>query len=306
LAFMFVEALYGVWTNSLGLISDACHMLFDCVALAIGLYASVIAKWEANALYSYGYGRVEVLSGFVNGIFLIFIAFMVLKESLERFFHPQEINTDKLLFVSFLGLCVNLVGIFVFHDVHDVGGSHSHGHSHGHSHSLSFEKTYKESRKDSNVYGVYLHIVADTLGSIGVIISSFLIQMFGWTSADPICSFFISIMIFVGVIPLIVSSSSTLLQCTPNDFEKKLAKCLKKMSRMEGVISYRNPHFWKLNKDTLVGTIDVQINEDSSERKILSQIISIFKKKGVKYLTVEVTKEHELFQQRQENQTEEN
>jgi zinc transporter 5/7 len=73
LGFMFVELAYGIWTNSLGLISDSFHMLFDCTALAIGLYASVIARWRANDRFSYGYGRVELLSGFANGVFLVFV-----------------------------------------------------------------------------------------------------------------------------------------------------------------------------------------------------------------------------------------
>lgn len=73
-------------------------------------------------LFRNRYGRVEVLSGFINGIFLVFIGFMVLMESAERFFSPQEVITDRLLLVSVLGFCVNLVGIFAFHDLHDHGG----------------------------------------------------------------------------------------------------------------------------------------------------------------------------------------
>ena len=71
-----------------------------------------------------------------------------------------------------------------------------------------------------------MHIIADTLGSVGVITSSLLIQYFGWTTADPVCSFCISLLIFVSVIPLLTSSSTTLLQCTPPDFDKKLKKIL--------------------------------------------------------------------------------
>jgi len=182
LMFMFVEMIYGWLTNSLGLISDAFHMLFDCTALFIGLVASIISNWEANQNYSYGYGRVEVLSGFTNGVFLIFIAVMVLRESLERFFHPQDINTDKLLIVSVMGLCVNLVGVFAFHDLHTHGDDdgdhgHSHGHSHAHSHGHSHDHKKEEKRSSDNVFGVYLHIIADTLGSVGVIISSLIIQV---------------------------------------------------------------------------------------------------------------------------------
>jgi len=88
LSFMFVELIYGYMSNSLGLISDSFHMLFDCMALFIGLCASYIAKMPADSKYTYGYGRVETLSGLFNGIFLVFIAFNVFCESIERIFEP--------------------------------------------------------------------------------------------------------------------------------------------------------------------------------------------------------------------------
>ena len=89
--------LYGVWTNSLGLISDSFHMLFDSSALLIGLCAALMVHWKPTRVYSFGYGRVEVLSGFVNSLFLVAIAFVVLSEALERLFDPPSINTEKLL-----------------------------------------------------------------------------------------------------------------------------------------------------------------------------------------------------------------
>ncbi|CAE7767942.1 unnamed protein product, partial [Symbiodinium sp. KB8] len=81
---MFVEAVVGWAKNSLGLISDAGHMAFDNLSIFIGLYASYMAQWKPNGLFSYGYRRVEVLAGFVNGIFLIFIAGTVVLEAIER------------------------------------------------------------------------------------------------------------------------------------------------------------------------------------------------------------------------------
>lgn len=84
LGFAFVELFYGVLTNSLGLISDSFHMFFDCTGLLAGLVASVITKWRANDKYSYGYVRAEVLAGFINGLFLLFISFFIFSEAVER------------------------------------------------------------------------------------------------------------------------------------------------------------------------------------------------------------------------------
>jgi hypothetical protein len=125
LAFTFVEAMYGYLTNSLSLISDASHMLFDCTALLIGLYAAYMSKWRATQTFTYGFGRFEVLSGFVNGLFLVVIAFMVLVEALERIVDPPAVDTNKLLLVSVVGeskckkrgsvaLAFNLSQIFQF------------------------------------------------------------------------------------------------------------------------------------------------------------------------------------------------
>ncbi|EDO29786.1 predicted protein, partial [Nematostella vectensis] len=120
LSFAFVELAYGIWTNSLGLITDSFHMFFDCTALLAGLVASVIAHWGRNERFSYGYARAEIMAGFVNGLFLIFVAFFIFSEAVERVFHPPEVKHERLFVVSVLGFLVNLVGIFVFH--HGQGG----------------------------------------------------------------------------------------------------------------------------------------------------------------------------------------
>ncbi|XP_070381436.1 zinc transporter 7 isoform X2 [Dermacentor albipictus] len=229
LSFAFVELLYGVWTNSLGLISDSFHMFFDCTALLAGLAASVITKWRANERFSYGYVRAEVLAGFVNGLFLLFIAFFIFSEAVERAIEPPEVKHERLFIVSVLGFLVNLVGIFAFQHGHSHGGeghghSHSHGPSHSHSHGHSHSHAHGDAHSHGNghghshgfgleadcdsdkavpaarsqiMQGVFLHILADTLGSVGVIVSAILMNQFGWLVADPICSMFIATLIGV-------------------------------------------------------------------------------------------------------------
>uniref|UniRef100_A0A8C6KA27 Zinc transporter n=1 Tax=Nothobranchius furzeri TaxID=105023 RepID=A0A8C6KA27_NOTFU len=154
LAFTFVELFYGVWTNSLGLISDGFHMLFDCSALVLGLFAALMTRWKATRIFSYG------------------------------------------------GLWRNL-------QIWDVVGTGSTG--------------------SSPVSGVFLHVLADTLGSVGVIISTILIRQFGWLIADPICSLFIATLIFLSVIPLLKDACEVLLLRTPPEHEKDLNGALEKV-----------------------------------------------------------------------------
>jgi zinc transporter 5/7 len=119
---MFVELIYGFLSNSLGLISDSVHMLIDSSALAIGVYASFVARLAPNATFPFGYERVEILSGFVNGIFLLFVVVEIISESFERLLNPQPVAPEKMILVSTLGLAINILGLFFFHE-------HSHFHS---------------------------------------------------------------------------------------------------------------------------------------------------------------------------------
>ncbi|BBN04991.1 solute carrier family 30 (zinc transporter), member 5/7 [Marchantia polymorpha subsp. ruderalis] len=151
-SFMVVEFVFGFLSNSLGLISDACHMLFDCAALAIGLYASYISRLPANSKFQFGYGRFEVLSGYANAVFLILVASLIVLESLERLLEPPEISTGSLLIVSVGGLLVNVVGLIFFHEAHH----HAHGsgpcvHVHAH-HDTFVPIPAPKNDRDANVH----------------------------------------------------------------------------------------------------------------------------------------------------------
>ncbi len=169
------------------------------------------------------------MTGFVNGLFLVFVAFFILTEAVERLFEPPEILHERLLIVSVMGFCVNMIGIFAFSHGHSHGGGGSHGHSHGggggshgHSHDCDSHghnstdnhghshgqfqidlnsvpngtQQQQQSIGSNKIFqGVFLHILADTLGSVGVIISSLLIRFFDWHIADPICSLIIACLI---------------------------------------------------------------------------------------------------------------
>ncbi|KAI9440478.1 hypothetical protein H4582DRAFT_1937084 [Lactarius indigo] len=139
LTYMMIQMLYGIWTNSLGLISDAIHMGFDCMAIGVGLFASIMATWPPNERFTYGYGRIETLSGFANGIFLILISIFIIFEGIQRLLDPPEMNTNQLLLVSAVGLGINLFGMVAMGGHAHHGHSHSHGHQHGHDHGHSHD-----------------------------------------------------------------------------------------------------------------------------------------------------------------------
>ncbi|VVC87676.1 unnamed protein product [Leptidea sinapis] len=239
LSFAFVELFYGVWTNSLGLISDAFHMFFDCTGLVAGLAASLISKWRANERYSYGYARAEVLAGFVNGLFLLFIAFFIMSEAVERAIEPPESEAPT--------------------------GAGS-----------------------AIMRGVFLHVLADTLGSVGVIISAILMRMFGWMRADPICSLAIALLIAASVIPLVRDSAGVLMQRTPSSIERALPNLFSRVVGLAGVHSVQEPHFWTLCSDVHVGAIKLEVAREVDPRYVTEQAARIFREAGVKHLTVQL------------------
>ncbi|KAK4417724.1 Metal tolerance protein 12 [Sesamum alatum] len=508
-AYMVVEFVAGFMSNSLGLISDACHMLFDCAALGIGLYASYISRLPANSQFNYGRGRFEVLSGYVNAVFLVLVGALITLESLERILDPQEISTSSLLTVSIGGLVVNIVGLIFFHEEHHHahGGSgtcsHSHSHSHNHlgaqSHSHHHdhhlhhdnledkqpefvavvgdcteksclnrdeqcsvgheslkhnnhhaadgkgehkikllqcnghdhhhhhhhdqhdhhhhhdqhdhhhhhhdqhdhhqhhhdqhdhhqhhhdqhdhqhhhdqhdhhhhhhdqhdhhhhhhdqhdhhhqhdephnhkhhvdqhnhhvhkhdhhhhrvdqhdhhhhnvdrydhhhhlhhnhdhteyllgekEKKHHHHHIDHNMQGIFLHVLADTLGSVGVVISTLLIKYKGWLVADPACSIFISALIVSSVIPLLRNSAEILLQRVPRSCEQDLREALSDMMKLKGVFGIQNLHVWSFTNTDVVGTIHLHVSADTDKALIKKQVSHILQDAGIKDLTVQV------------------
>lgn len=345
---MFVEITVGWLTNSLGLISDAGHMFFDNASLFIGLYASYMARWAPDERFTYGYARYEVLAGFVNAVFLVFVALSVVFEAAERLAEPPEIHGEHVLLVSVLGLGVNVIGLVFFGDAAHAHGGHGHAHgghvapppaaaaptAHGHAHAGGDDAACEHGgaatgggaggghhghshgggggSSNENMRGVWLHILADALGSVGVIISSVLIQLYGWNLADPLVSLLISIMILASTVPLITATAGPLLSRAPDGREADLRRAVDAVARLPGVRRVEQPHFWKHHADVVVGTLHVILTPVGSdggddagsggggaegggaaEQRVLRQARAILRGAGVHVVTVQVEREAE-------------
>lgn len=136
--------------------------------------------------------------------------------------------------------------------------------------------------------GVFLHILADTLGSVGVIISAVLMHMFGWMRADPICSMFIAILIALSVLSLIKESIMVLMQRTPVALDRHLPQCYQKVTGLAGVYSVQDPHFWTLCSDVYVGAIKLEVSKNVDPKYVVSHTRMIFEAIGVRQLYVQL------------------
>ena len=184
-------------------------MFFDCLGLVVGLGAAVASKWPTRPEKPYGWGTLNTLAGFGNGIFLMLVSVEFVWEATEGILERRELrHVQELLVVSTLGLLVNLVGLVAFghaHAGHDHGNSHGRSHAHDHSHahanghvhshakanghSHSHDCNHDHDHKsqashdhehNENMHGIFLHVAADAGGSLAVIISTALTLWKPW------------------------------------------------------------------------------------------------------------------------------
>lgn len=166
---------------------------------------------------------------------------------------------------------------------------HSSGGHHGHSHDSMYATDFELSSGNSQIMkGVFLHILADTLGSVGVIISAVLMQMFGWLRADPICSMFIALLIGISVLALIKDSILILMQRQPQALDHLLPQCYQKVTALAGVYSVQEPHFWTLCSDIYVGGLKLEVSKNVDPKYVVTHTQLIFAAAGVRQLYVQL------------------
>nr|POE48064.1 putative zinc transporter cis4 [Quercus suber] len=287
---MLVQGVYGYLSGSLGLLSDTVHMFFDCLGLIVGLAAAVASKWPTSPDKPYGWGKLNTLAGFGNGVFLMLVSLEFVWEAIEGIMEGQELrHVKELMVVTVLGFVVNMIGLFAFghahagHDHgHDHGHSHSdshsdshsnlhkHGHSHTHHNTLDHEHTnghvhnhecdhtsspqvhHEHDHHNENMHGLFLHVAADAGGSLAVIISTGLTLWKPWYLWDPLATIIIAILIFAMAIPLVKSAGQKLLLVVPNDLEYTIKNALQELSELRGVVGYAVPRFWIDDKEEAV------------------------------------------------------
>jgi cobalt-zinc-cadmium efflux system protein len=210
------EAVGGYLTNSLSLMSDAGHMVTDISAIALCLLALWFAGKPANIKKTYGYYRIEILSALVNGILLVAITGAIVYEAVHRFQRPAAIDLGPMLIVGTIGLIANLGALAFLHRGHSM-----------------------------TVRGAFLHVLSDTLSSVGVIAGAGLMFWTGWLVIDPIISVAISIVIIIGAFRLVRDAIDVLLEAVPAHVDLDAVKAL--MSKVPGVTAVHDLHIWTIS-----------------------------------------------------------
>jgi cobalt-zinc-cadmium efflux system protein len=256
-AYFVVEVVAGFVTNSLALLSDAGHMLTDVVGLGMALAAIQLAtRFEraggraetaaAPSRHTFGLYRLEILAAFVNALLLFGVAIVVLVEAIRRLFDDPEVLGVPMLVVAVIGLAVNLVAFALLRE--------------GQAESL-------------NVHGAYLEVLADTLGSVGVIIAALALELFGWSWVDPVIAAVLGLWILPRTYRLGARAVRILLQSAPRHFD--LAGLRHDLGSIPGVVDVHDLHVWTLTSEMEAASAHLVAAEGTDHHAVLDQARSM-------------------------------
>ena len=204
------QAVGGLLTGSLALLSDAAHVFLDTFALALAYAALKAAGRPPTDRHTYGYHRVQVLAALVNGATLAAVALGIFREAVGRIREPSPVLVGPMLAVAAVGLLVNLIVAWMLH---------------------------RHDRHDLNVHSAFLHVVGDALGSVGVIVAGLVILLTGWTVADPLVGLLIGGVILIGAVRVLKRTVHILVEGVPDGMSARAVR-----ERMEGVASVSEVH----------------------------------------------------------------
>jgi cobalt-zinc-cadmium efflux system protein len=259
-----IEGSVGWVSHSLALIAESGHMVSDALALGVALLASWIAGFPASVRATFGYRRVEILAALANGIGLLVVAGWIGWEALGRLGSPaEEILSIPMLVTAVIGFVINSVNAFLLH----------HG-----------------SQQDLNLRGAFLHMVADAVSAIGVILAAIVVWQFNWNWADSLTSLGVAILIMLGAVPLIRQSIHILLEKPPIHLD--LTQIQTHLAGFEGVEAVQQLRIWSiaLGQDALIAHLTVQLPSGAGRDRLLQQIkTSLQQEFGIQEIFLQLT-----------------
>ncbi|MDL2231123.1 cation diffusion facilitator family transporter [Porphyromonadaceae bacterium OttesenSCG-928-L07] len=259
LFFVFVEFGAGLWLDSLALISDAGHNLSDVVSLVIALLAFRLMKLKPNTKYTYGYKKSTILSSLLNACILLVVVGIILAESIKKLSAPEPIEGNMIAWVAGVGIVINAFTAWLF---------------------------MKDQKKDLNVKGAYLHMVADTLVSVGVVVSGIIIQHTGWYVIDPIISIIIAVIILLSTTGLLFSSVRLALDGVPAGIDPiKIRELIQKED--DRVVEVHHMHIWAISTSENALTAHVVVRSTDGMEELKCKIKHLLEHQEINHVTLE-------------------
>jgi cobalt-zinc-cadmium efflux system protein len=258
--YLVAEVVGGLITNSLALLADAGHMFSDVAALGLSLFALWMAERPPTPQRTYGYYRTEILAALANGAALVAVSVFIFLEAVRRFRHPPEVHGGVMLAIALGGLLVNLAGLRLL-------GAH---------------------RQESlNIRGAWLHVLTDTLGSLGTIVAGGLIWGLGWNLADPLTSILVGLLVIYSAWQLVAESVSVLMENAPLGVDvDEVRDC---MARSPGVCSVHDLHVWTITTGLNALSAHVVIEDGRGHAELLTEIRQVLHEHfGIDHITIQI------------------
>jgi cobalt-zinc-cadmium efflux system protein len=256
--FMIVEVVVGVWSGSLALLADAGHMLADAGALVLAIVAQHFAEKPRTDRTTFGFRRAEVLAAFVNGIALAFVGLLIVKEAVERWITPVAIQGRPMLATAVGGLVVNLLVAFML----------------------------MRGQSNLNIRAALAHVLTDALGSVGAILASLAVLLWGFTRADPLLSGLIAVLVVFSGWRVLRETTGILLEGAPPHLD--VAAIERAIVACPGVASVHDLHVWRISDrfDTL--TAHVTLERDRHGTDVCRSVAECLKKNyGLSHVTIQ-------------------
>lgn len=268
LAFVLIEAGAGLWLGSLALLSDAGHNLSDVFSLLLALLAFRMMRIQPSQKYTYGYKRMTILVSLVNALLLFVAVAAILWSSVEKILHPSPVQGDVVAWVAGIGILVNAFTAYLF---------------------------FKGKDHDLNVKGAYLHMAADTLVSVGVLVAGVVIQLTGWYIVDPLIGIVVGVVILFSSWGLLRDSMTLTLDGVPRGIDPKKVK--QTMLDQKGVIGVHHLHIWALSTTENALTAHVVVDDLAEEKEIKHAVKDALTGVGIQHATLELEKSGECAEQ---------
>jgi len=283
-SYFVIQIVVGIKIDSLAVISDAGHMLIDVAGLVMALLAISFAAKPPTPRRTYGFYRAEILASLLNSLFLILLSAFILLEAFQRILHPSEVIGLPMVIVASIGLAINLVGLRLLSRVLMKGNG---------------RQTTRNSRTDVtprqenlNIYGAYLEVLADTIGSAGVIAAGIVIETTRYYQADPLISIGIVALILPRTWLLLKRAIHILIEGTPSHlFYEEVKSSILKVKGVTGVFDL---HIWTITSGIHALSAHVVVLENNKSNEILQEINSILEKNfKINHATIQIEPYHE-------------
>jgi cobalt-zinc-cadmium efflux system protein len=255
------EAIGGIISGSMALLSDAAHNFSDVLSLIISYFASRLSKRKATEKETFGFRRSEILAAFINSATLIIISVIIIIEAIRRLMNPAPLSANLMIWLAIASILINgLSALFLRKDSHD----------------------------NINIRSAYLHLFGDMLTSVAVLAGGLAIKFLKWNWTDSVFSLAIAVWLLWLSWGIFRSSLRIIMQFTPEEIDIKKIAC--EFEKIPGVKNIHHVHVWQINDHDLMFEAHVDMSEDikmSGFEKVLEEIKLVLIQNGINHSTIQ-------------------